>query len=783
MNKLNLRLMRLIKSSKGQFLAIMAVIIVGLLVYTALNMAVVNLKNTVDYYYDLTNFADLYVQVVKIPAKSIKDLESKQSIVKAQGRIVYDVPLKVEDEDEKVNVRVISVPDSSENINSLYIVDGEAISNKAKDALVIEQFAKARNIKVGETIIPQIGGKQYELTVRGIVASPEFVYLMEDEQSLLPQPDKFGVIYVSDEFARQSFGLNDGHNEVLINLKSEKDIDKAKERLEEELDKFGVKRIITKEEQLSNRMISEEINQLKNSSNTVPLIFLGVAAIILAVMISRMVRNDRTSIGVLKALGYNNIQILFHYIKYSLFIGIMGSIIGTFTGMILSGYMTKMYIRFFNIPMLQVNFYYKYMFLAVLISSIFCILAGLWGGRGVLKILPAESMRTEAPKVGKRILLERINIIWQRITFSWKMVIRNIFRSKKRFIFIILGIALTFSMTFLTMHQWDAFATIFNTHYGEFQRMDYNINFSKPLNDNVVKDIQHLVEAEEIEAKVEYPFEIIYGWKSEVVNIIGVKSKTKFYGFINQEGTEIELPKEGIVFSENLAKFLGVKKGDRVKIKSFIPEREDVYMEVKDIIKQSLGMNAYMDIDYMTDKLLDNELATGVYLNSKDDVKEKLGNVKNISSVQSLDDLKSIFQQFLQLSIFSIGILVIFSGVLGFAIVYNATTMSINERRLEFSSLRVMGFSKKEIYRIITKENTIMTVLGILIGMPIGRIMIRSVEEVFSNELYTLHTPISLKSYIWASALTIIFVALAQLSTLRKINKLDFMEALKSRIS
>ncbi len=783
MKKLNLRLLRLMKNSKGQVIAVTTVIVVGLLVYTALNMAALNMESTVNYYYEDTNFAHIYAKLVKMPAKAIKDFQNKYGIKLIEGRIVSDVPLKVEDKDEKVTVRIISAPKSKGGINSLVFNEGNPISDINNDVLVIKQFAEARNIKVGDIINPQIGGRVYNLTVKGIVSSPEFIYLMENEQTLLPQPDKFGVLYVSHEFARQSLGFKDSYNEVIIKLNDGIDEDKVKDKLEEELDKYGVKRIITREDQLSNRMLWEEITQLKKSSSSVPILFLVVASIILGVMISRMVKNDRTSIGVLKALGYNNLQIIAHYTKYSLVIGSVGAIIGTIGGMVLSGSMTKLYIQFFNIPMLKVNFYFRYILMAVLLSSIFCIAAGLFGGRKVLKILPAESMRPEPPKTGKRIFLEKIKIIWNRMSFSWKIVIRNIFRSKKRSAFIALGIALTFSISFVTFHLEEASYDIFAGHYGEFQQMDYNINFSKPLNKNVIKDIKNLIEADNIEGKIEYPFEISYGWKSKVVNIIGVYRNTKFYNFKNLKDESINLPKKGIVLSENLAKYLGVGKGDIISINTFIPGRDDINIEVREVIKQNLGINGYMNIDEMADKLLDKELITGVYVDTEYEVKDKLNNVKNISSVQSTQDLIDIFMEFMELTIYSIGIMLIFAGVLGFAIVYNSTIMGISERTLEFSSLRVMGFSKQEIYRIILKENFIMTILGIILGLPIGRVMVRSIEEAFSNDLYTFHTPISLKSYLFAALATIAFVILAQLSTLRKVYKLDFMEALKSRIS
>ncbi|WP_432667340.1 FtsX-like permease family protein [Wukongibacter baidiensis] len=782
MKRLDLRLLRLIKNSKGQFIAVTVLVVVGLFVYTALSMAAVNLEDSINYYYDETNFADIYVQLVKIPESAIDELNNIKGVESVEGRIVFDIPLKVEDKDEKVNVRVISVPDKI-NINSLYMRKGSGIQNKSRDVVVIEQFANARNIDIGSVVTPQIQGKIYNLNVRGIAASSEFIYIMENEQSLLPMPEKFGVIYVSNEFARQSFGYKDSFNEILVKVDGEENLNKIKKDVEKKLKRYGVKRIYIGDDQLSNRMVSEEIEGVKKSSSAVPLLFLGVAAIIIAAMLSRMIRNDRVAIGVLKALGYRNSSILLHYTKYSLAIGLIGSVFGILFGTILSGYIGNVYIQYYNIPMMKFKIYYNFIFSAILIASVFCIMAGVWGARNSIKILPAESMRPEPPKTGSRIFLDRLDILWKRLSFSWKMVLRNIFRNKKRFVFITLGIAMTFAIILLPTAQRDAFTTMFIDHYEEFQKMDYNINFNKPMNTRIINDLEHVINIDKIEPKIEYPFEIIYGNKEMVANIIGVNQYTEFYEFRDLQGQQVYLPKNGIVLSEGLAKFLGVSIGDKVKVKTFIPNKDDIYIEVKDITKQSLGINGYINIEEMRDKLTERELMTGVYLDSKDNVKEKLEKMENVFSIQSIEDMKSIFEKFLSLALSSIGVMIFFAGILGFVIVYNSTVMNISERSLQFASLRVMGFTKREIFKMITKENTVMTIMGIILGIPLGQYMLRSFEEIFSTEIYTLEIKTSFNSYFIAILLTIIFVILAQLATLKKINKLDFIEALKNRIS
>lgn len=783
MKKLDKRLLGLIKHSKGQFFAIATVVAIGLMIYMAMGSAAVNLQSTLDEYYDLTNFSDLYIQVIKMPEKDIKIVQSKYKIEAMEGRFVSEVPMITDDENERVTLRIISLPDE-ETINSLYYIEGETIKDKDHDVIIIEQFAKARNIHVGDAIKVQINGRQYKLNVKGIAASPEFIYLIQNEQNMLPNEEKFGVLFVSKEFAQRSFGFIGSCNEIIIKLSKDQNIDVMEERIKDDFEKYGLKRVIKRENQLSNRMISEELTQLNNTSSSIPILFLSIAGIVLVMMISRMVKKDRVSIGVLKALGYNSYQIILHYTKYALSAGGIGVLIGCIFGMLLAGGMTKMYIDFFNIPILKVNFYIEFVIGALIYTGIFCGLSGMWGAKGILTIMPAESMRPEAPKAGKRILLERVGFFWNRLSFSWKIIIKNAFRNKKRMVFVLSGVALTCSLMVATLSLVDNTLQMFDNHYSEFQKMDYNINFNRPLNKSVVKEIPHIIDVDYAEPKIEYPFEIRNGLKKQIVNIIGLEGNTKFYEFINIKGDHINLPERGILISENLSKQLKVNKGDMVKIHSFIPDKEDIYVNIEDIVKQGLGMNAYMELDYMAKELLDSQLITGAYVDSKDiNLVKELTRADNISTIQSTQDMMNIFKEFMGLTIMSIGVIVVMSGILGFSIVYNATIISLGEREMEFSSMRVLGFSKNEIFGIVLRENMVITILGIIIGIPVGNYMGSAMGQMYSNEIYTMEIAGSMKSYLMACFFTVFFIILAQLATYKKINKLNFLQALKNRVS
>lgn len=780
MKKLDLRLLRLIKNSKGQFIAITVLIIIGLITYTGLSMAAINLEDSIDTYFTKMNFSDLFIEGIELTPEDIDKVENVSGVKAAEGRIVLDVSLQAE-EGEDAKIRIIS-KEKDKEINKLYTVKGDT-DIKEEEILILKQFAEARGLDVGDEIPLEIAGKTHKFSIKGIVSSPEYIYLMENEQSLLPTPDKFGVGYIDEEYLQDMLGYGDIYTEALVTTEETEDLDELKEDIEEELKGQSIRRIYTREDQLSNRMVHEEIKGLKQVSSSIPVLFLGVAAIIIAALISRMIRNDRMSIGVMKSLGYDNKKILSHYTKLSLSLGLIGSVIGIILGSLLANEMAKLYLQFFNIPFLEGRFYPEFTLYGILISIIFCVLAGLWGARKVLKIDPAESMRPDPPKKGGRVFVDRIGFIWSRLSFSEKMVFRNIFRNKKRFIFLTLGIAITFSIVLMPFAMLDAMNTMFDKHYTQFQTMDYNVNFNRPLMENVIDEIKEKVDVDEIENKVEYPFEIINGEKKKVVNIIGLEENTKFYQFTTEKGEDIDLPKEGILLAEGLAKVMDIEEGDTVEIKTFNENDDNIKVKVKGIIRQSLGSNGYMDISQVRDDLIGSDISTGIYINSDDDVKDRLGGLEYVSFIQSTEDMINVYKEFTDLIIAALAVMLLGGGILGFVIIYNSTIMNIAERRLEFSSLRVLGLSKKEIFKVVTKENAIMTITGILLGIPLGIYMIRFLEDMYSTDIYSLRVDISLLSYIAAIASTTVFIFIAQLATYRKIKNLDFIEALKNRIT
>jgi putative ABC transport system permease protein len=792
MRKMDLMLWRMIKHSKAQFIAVLVVIAMGIAMFTAISLAGFNLDDSKDRYYQENGFMDFSISVDQIPASLIDDLRSMPGIRAAEGRITAEVPFIAENAD-RVNVKLLSMPSEGYEINQLLMREGRSIQDPNNEAVILSQFADGRKISVGDDIVIQVNGLRCSLRVVGIAYSPEFIYLIESIQSMMPAEEGYGVVYVDELLAMQLLGMYGAYNEVffLYDLDHQGHFrpglteDDLIDDIEKKAEPYGHKASVLRKDQLSNALIGEEINGLKGMGVSIPILFLLVAASVIAMMVSRMVKKDRIKIGVMKAIGYSNRSVLGHYVKYALTAGLIGGMAGILLGYQIAGYMTTMYADFFEIPSYGMKIYWAFIVGGLLLSCIFCMAFGAYGARGSLRILPAESMQSESPREGKRIFLESLPFLWKRLRFSQKLVMKNVFRNKKRSLFVLMGVSLTYGTLMFTMTMPGIIDEMMVKQYEEYQTMDYNVSFSRPLLNTVRRDLLHeLSDPTYVEGRIEQPFEFSVGNREKTVVMIGVASDSRVFNLRDRREQKI-VPRGGqVLITENLAKALDVAPGDRLLAKSFLAGEKEAYLTVQDIVKQTMGMNAYMDLTDMGDRLMEHGAINGVYINTEDpDVVAKLREMENVSTILSSQDMEDMFSEYTGLMSIMIGVLVMLSGVLGFSIVYNATIVSIGERKMEFSSLRVMGFGKDEIFRMILSENIIISIAGIVAGIPMGYAMTTYFAESFSSDLYTLYLTPTPGATLRSLGFTVAFLLVAQFATFEKIRKLDFLLALKNRTS
>ncbi|MGE5678555.1 MAG: ABC transporter permease, partial [Pseudomonadota bacterium] len=688
MKALNMMLVREIMKAKGQFLAAAAVVFAGIAMFSASFVSYNNLKNSVGSYYEQYSFLDYYADVNGISDSGISRINDMNGVKAAIGRITADAGADM-DSGKRVTVRLISLPDKAQpEVNRLVTVNGGYLdSTDQYSCLVTRKFAEFYRLGTTDRIKVIINLKTYELNIDGIVDSPEFVYAMKSETEVSPSAEKFGVVYISEPAAVSILGTGGMYNQVHVVF--EKGVDKAAlvDELEDELEAYGFISGTEREDQLSCLMVDNEIAELEEIAMMFPMLFLTIAATIIYIMQRRIINNQRTLIGVMKALGYGNARILSHYMLYSLMIAVTGAVPGVAAGYLLSIYLTRSYTNIFSIPVMKMEIYTSVLFLGVLMSVCFCLLAGYSSAKRVLGIDPAQAMRSETPMSGKRVFLERVGFIWNRLSFGWKMSIRNIFRSRTRTLFTIAGMMATIMFFMVSLFFLDSIDYLLYQNFCVFQRQDYKISFAGPASYYDALELESIDGIRKVEPLLELPVEIKNGWKKEDTLLVGITRENDFYRLVDSRFMPVKIPDEGMLIAHTIAEKLDIEAGDTVEVKLYLGKNLEKHVKVAGIVKQYAGFSCYMNIEELGRLSEEGRFATGALADIRPDkgdaAAEELYDISGVETVEVRSDVFKDFEQFLQLMDTFVGFMIFFGTIMGFAIIYNTTVINIMERRRE----------------------------------------------------------------------------------------------------
>lgn len=779
------KLLRDIRETKGQFISILIIVILGVMFYSGINSTFRNLSDASTKYYSDYRFADIWVDLYKAPQGVMEKVDALPYVKEATGRIVEDTGINIDN--ENATVRFITLPDVKKDIvNDIVIKSGRYFSpDENNQCLVEEGFFTAHNLKEGDYIYPIVNGNKVKLKVIGSVKSPEFIYALKDGSELIPDNDKFGIIYVKDSFGQSILHFNGSINNISIELSNNANVEDAKDNIKRVLKNFGVTNVTDREDQLSAKMLSQEIKQLKSMGSSFPVIFFIVAAVIIYIMMGRMVENQRTQIGVLKAMGFTNLQLLMHYLSYSIVVAVTGSILGSIFGMYLGVGFTNLENMYFKLPLTAMKMYGDLILPASLITLFFCLLAGYNSCKTVFKIMPSESMRAKAPAIGKKILLERVGVIWKSIGHTWKIILRNVFRNKRRTLMTSIGIIFCTAILLVALGMEDSINSMVDKQYGNIQNYDIKVNFSKLQNVQQLIDIKNIPHVVKIEPVLETGVEITNGWRKKTVGLTALVKDPEMYKVIDIEGNDVSLPQSGILVPQKMAEELGIKPYDKVYIKSLLPDKEKKEIQVNGIIQEYMGSSVYSGLNSVNYLLGEGTVANSAVLKldsstSEKEVKDKLEGMPGVISIQSKAESMNVFLKTMQAMYSEIGVMIALSAVLAIAVVYNITTINIFERQRELATLKVLGFKDGEVKKLIFNENYMITLFGIALGLPLGKWLGVVLMKASSTDTMDLPFVVNFRSYLIAAVLTIIFTTLANFVLMKKIRTINMVEVLKS---
>ncbi len=785
------KLLRDIWGNRGSYLACLVIVAIGLVIFTTFSIVSGNLKLSQDMFYREQNFADGFAELVLLPESALERLSRVEGIREISGRVVREV-LVQHPERESVYLKLVSLDLSDPHrVNDIRLLEGWDLIDKEPNAIIDSQFFTANELEPADVIDIIAGGRLWELTVAGSGMSPEFTYLLRTQADMYPNPEQFGVAFLPLETMWTLFPDMRGRvNDLAFTLEPYAEYERVKERLEPELERYGLISLYPRDDQVSHVMLSEEINAIETMSGILPLVFLLIAALILYIMLKRLVEHQRGQVGILKALGYSNRQVLIHYLSYALLVGAVGGLLGGSLGILLANPFTALLLQFFNVPEVYEGFSLLYLLHGLFLSCAIFLAAGYQGSKHVLNLKPAEAMLPSSPVFSKKTLPEKIAFIQAMLSIQGKMALRNLLRNRGRSTFLFFGIMLSCAAVALTWSINELFYKMNFYQFEEVETYDAKITLLGPSTRRPTwHELANLSETARVEPIAEVPVTLTRHWRSESIVVIGVPHESILYNILDAEGRRVFPAGGRIILSERLADKLQVSTGDLLEIESpYRRERENTQkVEVCRVIPQYMGMNAYMELSALDETLGQGDFATAFLVNVAGG-EESLRSLRNrylesdvVAGIDSREERIAQSEELLEAFGSIIYVFVLVGVIICFAIIYSSSFIILSEREREIASMRVLGMTSEEVFSVIALEQWFVGFFAMLAGLPLAQFMQYVMAEEMSTDFYTLPSRLAGSSLVAALVITAFSIWFAQRFALKQVKKLTFVDVLKTR--
>lgn len=538
----------------------------------------------------------------------------------------------------------------------------------------------------------------------------------------------------------------------------------------------------------------QDTGSIEGIAQIFPIVFFVVALLISLTSMTRMVEEQRTQIGILKALGYNKIQIASKYVIYASLACVIGGILGMSVGFVLlPKIIWMMYEMMYQMTDISISFRWDVGGMGLLLISV-CIIGATI--HAVLKELihtPAVLMRPKSPKMGKRVLLERIPFIWKNLSFSRKVTVRNIFRYKKRFLMTIIGILGCTALITVGFGIRDSIQCIMPNQFEKVFDYDMQIGLKNGLEQKQKQEyITNLQEKTEIEKIVEIYMTsntVINGEKEEDVQIIVPKEQKELEGTINladiKAKQKVELQENEICLTDKASELLGVKQGDTITLKD--SDEKERKVKISNIVENYVSHYVYMSKETY-ENLYGEAYDTNVLFTKNNNLSKEqenklaaeIMNQSEVATINRISTTMNMLDDTMKSLNYVVVILIVSAGLLAFVVLYNLSNVNISERIRELATIKVLGFYDKEVYFYVSRETIILTAIGIVLGLVGGYFLNYFIIGTCEINMLRFQKIIKPMSYVYGALITIVFTLIVNIVTYFALKKIDMIESLKS---
>lgn len=778
--------MRDLRALKSQALAVALVMACGLAMMIMTRSLIRSLDTAREDYYERHRFGQVFANLQKAPLGVADELASLPGVAVAEPGIARLVTLELPSRIEPAQGLIQSIPERGDSrLHRLFIRAGRLPApNGRMEVVVSEAFAEANALRPGDAVRALLNGRQIDLELTGIALSPEFVF-EAPPGAALPDNRTYGVFWMREDSLAEAFNLKGAFNTVALALApgaKEHEVIVAVDRI---LRPWGGRGAYGRANHPSDTRVSDEINVLRGLSFGFPLVFLGVAAFMTHAVLSRQIALQREQIAILKAFGYPDRAVAWHFLKFTFLIVGVGTALGAVGGYLLGQQLVVMYHRFFRFPLLEFLPAWSTLLAALAASGAAALIGALGAVRRVVRMAPAEAMRPEPPESFRPALAERLGLsTW--VGISLRMALRNLERRPWRAALTVLALAMATGILVVPSAFRDGIGHVLDFQWDVVQRQTAIVAFNEAASPRALADIRHLPGVEQAEPFRAVAVELVAGARFRRLGLQGLKADSRLQRVVDARGDVISLPPQGLVLSRVLAEALGVAPGDELTVRVLEGRQVERRVKVAALSEDFAGIAAYLQLDALNRLLGEGDRISGAYVRvAAGEWPDFLASLKETPAAGRVVIKEAMRRSFRETTAQSIGLIqmiyLIFATTVAFGIVYNSARIGLSERQRELATLRVLGFSRREVAGVLIAELVILTLAAVPAGLVIGTGFARAILGAVNTETVRLPLVLTSANYAFAALVVMVATAFSLVLATRRLDQLDLVGVLKAR--
>jgi putative ABC transport system permease protein len=788
MKALDLKLFRDLWHMRGQVLAIAAVIMGGVATLVMSLSTYDSLVATRDRFYREYRFAEVFANLKRAPESVAERLRDIPGVDRLETRVVAGVKLELAGFDDPITGLLLSLPDSGEPLlNTLHLKQGRMVQPYSADEVVVsDTFAGAHRLQPGDRLAAIVNGKRKALTIVGIAVSPEYVYQIAPG-SMFPDFKRYGVLWMGRNALAAAYDMEGAFNNATFALERGTQAQDVIDRVDTVLGRYGGTGAYARRDQFSNRFISEELNQLQTTATIFPAIFLGVAAFLLNVVVSRLIALQREQIAILKAFGYPNRAIGWHYIKLVMLVVLLGVAGGVALGAWFGRGLSNVYMETtFRFPYLDYRLNADVILIALAVGTVAAVTGTLFSVGRAARLAPAEGMRAETPVAYRATFVERAGL--QRwVNQPSRMILRHIERRPLKSLLTVLGISCACGLMMVGNYQKGAIDFMVDVQFRQASREDLAVTFIEPTSGRALHELAALPGVQHVEGFRDVAAILRFQNHHYRSALYGIQPEGRLHRSLDRALQPVYVPPGGVVLTDHLAdNILHVKPGDMLTVEILEGARPVRQVPVLGITKQYLGVSAYMQQDSLNALMREGNVVSGAYLGldagARGDIYAALnGRPRVLGMVANASAIQSFYATIGEFVLFYNMVSTVLAGSIGFGVVYNSARIALSERGRELASLRVLGFTHGEIAYILLGELALLSLVAIPVGFLVGVGLIGILVLSFENDLYRLPMIMAPSNYALGATVVVASALVSGVLVWRRLGRLDLVAVLKTR--